>query len=77
MGKRRGHAVGAHAHRRGEVGKVLTRGEVGVDGGRLGDVADAAAQDGGTGGVAKHVDGSASHDLCADNRAHQRGLAAA
>ncbi len=35
------------------------------------------AQHGGACGVAEHLDGSARHDLRANDRAHQRGLAAA
>jgi hypothetical protein len=60
-----------------EVGKVLGDRQVGVDRRRLGDVADAAAQRGGPGGGSQDGDGADHGALHPDERAHQRGLAAA
>ena len=60
-----------------EVVEVLAHGEVAVDGRRLGHVADAAAQRGAPAGRPSTVTAPAGDPLDADDRAHQRGLAAA
>ena len=60
-----------------EVAQVLLDAEVGVDRGRLGDVADPAAQRRRAGRLAEHRDAAAGDDLDADDRPHQRRLAAA
>ncbi len=62
---------------RGEVVEVLADGEVVVDGGRLGDVADAGAQVGVAGGAAEDVEGAGDVGLRADDGAQEGGFAAA
>ena len=62
---------------RREVGQVLSDRQVVVDGGVLGDVADAGAQGGVARGAAEHLQGAGDLGLGADDRAHQGGLAAA
>ena len=62
---------------RGEVVEVLADRQVVVDGGGLGDVADAGAEGGVAGGVAEDVEGAGDLGLGADDRAHEGGLAAA
>lgn len=62
---------------RGEVGEVLADGQVVVDGGGLGDVADAGAQGGVSCGVAKDVEGAGGLGLGADDGAHEGGFSAA
>ena len=61
----------------GEEAEVLGDGQVVVDAGRLGDVADPVAQPLVAGRQAEHLDRAAGDDLHPDDRAHQRGLAAA
>ncbi len=73
-----GGPVGAaRVQDRGEVVEVLPDGEVGVDGGRLGDVADAGAQGRISGGVAQDVEDAGDLGLGAGHRPHEGGLAAA
>ena len=57
--------------------EVVPHGQVAVDGGGLGDVADAVPKVLGSGGDAEHVDAPSYSRLDPDDRAHQRGLAAA
>lgn len=61
----------------GEVVEVLPDGEVVVDAGCLGDVADAGAEPGVAGGVAEDVEGAGDVGLGADDGAHEGGLSAA
>jgi hypothetical protein len=57
--------------------KVLAHAEVAVDGRRLRDVRDAAAKLGSAGRRPEDVDVAPGDDLYADDRPHQRRLAAA
>jgi hypothetical protein len=52
-----------------EVREVLANAEVAVDRGRLRHVADASPEGRRSGRFAEHLDGSALHDLYADDRA--------
>ena len=61
----------------GEVVEVLACGEVGVDGRRLGDVADPGAQVAVARRTAEDGEGAGDVRLRADDRPHQGGLAAA
>jgi hypothetical protein len=61
----------------GEEAEVLAHGEIAVHRRRLGHVADARPQRGAACRAAEHIDASAGGALHADDRAHQRGLAAA
>jgi hypothetical protein len=65
------------AVQRREVPDVVDDTQVVVDRGVLGDVTDPVAQFRGSGRSAQHGDRPAGDDLGTDDRAHQRGLAAA
>jgi hypothetical protein len=69
---RAGHAQDAR-----DVAQVLARGQVGVDGGRLGDVGNRGAQSGRPRGLTEHLDFPRLDHLSAHQRPHQGGLAAA
>ena len=71
------YVVGAGAEHPGEEAQVLGHRQVAVHAGRLGDVADAPAQRCRPGRVAQDRDLSPGDLLDTDERAHQRGLAAA
>ena len=74
----RSTSVRGDAEHPGEEAEVLRDGEVVVHAGRLGDVADpVAAAACCPAGRPSTVDRAALDDLHADDRAHQRGLAAA
>jgi hypothetical protein len=71
------HARAGHAQDAREVAQVLARGQVGVDGGCLGDVGDPGAEAGRAGGLPEHLDLPGVDHLGAHDRAHEGGLAAA
>ena len=73
---RLGHALIGSVEHAGEVVEVLAGGQVEVDRGRLGDVTDVRTQAGRPGRQPQHVDLARRDDLHADDRAHQRRLAA-
>ena len=70
-------AVAGRAEHAREVAQVLADGEVAVHRRRLRHVADPAAQRRRARRLAEHVDAAAGDDLHADDRAHERRLAAA
>ena len=70
-------AVAAGQQDGGEVVEVLADRQVVVDGRGLGDVADAGAECAVARRFAEDLEGSGDLGLCADDRAHQGGFAAA
>ena len=70
------HPIGRGAQNAGEVAEVLAHRQVEVHGWRLGDIAHPPSQAGAPGRLTEHRHVARRDDLNADDRAHQRRLAA-